>query len=48
MAIFCYLIGDKNTSIRRLRKLLFGAATEKTSDVIGQDSNQEQPKPPPA
>lgn len=42
------LIGDKSTSIRRLRKLLFGAATEKTSDVIGQDSNQEQPKPPPA
>ena len=42
------LIDDKNTSIRRLRKLLFGAATEKTRDVIGQDSNQEQPKPPPA
>ena len=42
------LIDDKNTSIRRLRKLLFGAATEKTRDVIGEDSNQEQPKPPPA
>ena len=42
------LIDDKNTSIRRLRKLLFGAATEKTRDVVGEDSNQEQPKPPPA
>jgi transposase len=42
------LIGDKNTSIHRLRKLLFGASTEKTSDVIGQDSNQEQLKPLPA
>ena len=40
------LIGDKNTSIRRFRKLLFGASTEKTSDVIGQESDQEQPEPP--
>jgi transposase len=31
------LIDDKNTSITRLRKLLFGARTEKTADVIGRD-----------
>ena len=42
------LIGEKNASIRRLRKLLFGAATEKTSGVIGQNSDGEPPKPPPA
>ena len=30
------LVGDKNTSIARLRKLLFGAKTEKTAAVIGQ------------
>jgi transposase len=29
------LVGDKNTTIRRLRKLLFGARTEKTSAVVG-------------
>ena len=34
------LVGDKNTSIARLRKLLFGAKTEKTAAVIdgGKDS----------
>jgi transposase len=31
------LIDDKNTSIGRLRKLLFGARTEKTANVIGRD-----------
>ena len=31
------LIDDKNTSITRLRKLLFGARTEKTANVIGRD-----------
>ena len=33
------LVGDKNTSIARLRKLLFGAKTEKTATVVGQRSN---------
>jgi transposase len=33
------LVGDKNTSIARLRKLLFGAKTEKTAAVIGQGSD---------
>jgi len=31
------LIDDKNTSIGRLRKLLFGARTEKTSSVVRRD-----------
>jgi transposase len=30
-----HLIGEKNTTISRLRKLLFGASTEKTADVLG-------------
>ena len=29
------IVGDKNTTIRRLRKLLFGAITEKTENVVG-------------
>jgi transposase len=38
------LVGDKNTSIARLRNLLFGAKTEKTAAVIGQRSDS-QPTP---
>ena len=37
------LVGDKNTTIARLRKLLFGAKTEKTAAVIG---NKTEPEPP--
>lgn len=29
------LVEDKNTSIRRLRKLMFGSRSEKTSEVVG-------------
>ncbi len=36
------LVGNKNTSIARLRKLLFGAKTEKTAAVIG---NRTEPEP---
>jgi transposase len=32
------LVEDKNTSIRRLRQLLFGARTEKTEAVVGQQT----------
>lgn len=32
------LIDRKNTSLARLRQLLFGAKTEKTADVIGRDT----------
>ena len=30
-----YAVGDKNTTIARLRKLLFGSKTEKTAAVVG-------------
>jgi hypothetical protein len=32
------LVEDKNTSIRRLRQLLFGIRTEKTQAVVGETS----------
>jgi transposase len=35
------LVGDKNTSIARLRKLLFGAKTEKTAAVVGHRSDSQ-------
>lgn len=39
------LIDDKDTSIRRLRKLLFGAKTEKAKDVLGtKDTEGESPE----
>lgn len=31
------MIGDKKTSIARLRKMLFGAATEKAKNILGDD-----------
>src|SRR6516164_5762714 len=34
------LVEDKNTSIRRLRQLLFGAGTEKTDAVVGRDTEK--------
>jgi transposase len=34
------LVEDKNTSIRRLRQLLFGAGTEKTDAVVGCDAEK--------
>jgi hypothetical protein len=36
------IVGDKNTSLARLRKLLFGASTEKADKVLG-DENNAQP-----
>jgi len=33
------LVEDKNTSLRRLRQLLFGARTEKTATVVGQQTD---------
>ena len=32
---FFQIVGDKNTSIARLRKLLFGSSSEKTDKVVG-------------
>ena len=42
-AYLAELVGDKNTSIARLRKLLFGAKTEKTAAVIGERSDLQSP-----
>src|SRR5437660_1791648 len=39
------LVEDKNTSIRRLRELLFGKSTEKTAAVLGRASDQPQATP---
>ena len=35
------LVGNKNITISRLQKLLFGAKTEKTAAVVGRDSNED-------
>jgi transposase len=35
------LVNDKNTSIRRLRKLFFGARTEKTDAVVGHTADSQ-------
>jgi len=41
---FFQMVGDKNTTIARLRKLMFGAATEKSKDVLG--DTKEVPNAP--
>jgi transposase len=40
------LVEDKNTSIRRLRQLFFGARTEKTDAVVGRNSEQSDAASP--
>ena len=42
------LVGDKNTTIARLRKMLFGASTEKTAAVIGGGKDSGSPPSPAA
>jgi transposase len=37
------IVGDKNTTLARLRKLLFGASSEKTNQVVG--DTKESPEP---
>ncbi len=37
------LVEDKNTSIRRLRELLFGKPTEKTAAVLGRQADKPEP-----
>jgi len=39
------LVEDKNTSIRRLRQLFFGARTEKTAAVVGQSTEKSDANP---
>ncbi|HEY1892419.1 MAG TPA: IS66 family transposase [Steroidobacteraceae bacterium] len=41
------LVEDKDTSIRRLRQLLFGARTEKTEAVVGPKNGPPNPAAPP-
>jgi len=40
------LVEDKDTSIRRLRQLLFGSRTEKTDSVVGQKTKAPDAAPP--
>jgi transposase len=42
------LVGDKNTTIARLRKLLFGAKTERTAAVTGRQSDNAHAAESPA
>jgi hypothetical protein len=37
------MVGDKNTTIARLRKLLFGASSEKTEKVVGDKKDSAAP-----
>jgi transposase len=41
------LVENKKTTIARLRKLLFGASTEKTADVVGREAATQDHSPPP-
>src|SRR5215469_17511938 len=40
------LVEDKNTTIRRLRQLLFGSRSEKTEDVVGSKTEKSEPRAP--
>ena len=40
------LVEDKNTSIRRLRQLLFGVRTEKTGAVVGRCPDEPEATTP--
>ncbi len=40
---FFQIVGDKNTTIARLRKLLFGASSEKTKKVVGDEDEEQEP-----
>lgn len=41
-AQFFQIVGDKNTSIARLRKLLFGSKTEKTKHVVDDTNDSDE------
>ena len=40
------LLKDKNISLGRLRKMIFGAKTEKTAAVLGSSQSSDIPLPP--
>jgi transposase len=43
---FFQIVGDRNTTIARLRKMMFGATSEKSQDVLGEA--EDVPDQPPA
>jgi transposase len=45
-AEFFQIVGDKNTTIARLRKLMFGATSEKSKDVLGDTNTGAAPGVP--
>lgn len=40
---FFQIVGDKNTTIARLRKLLFGDSSETANKVLGDEDDEEEP-----
>ena len=42
---FFQMVGDKNTTIARLRKMMFGSTSEKSKDVLGDDKDPSSPPP---
>jgi transposase len=42
---FFTLVGDKNTTIARLRKLMFGLTSEKSKDVLGDEQDPSSSPP---
>ena len=46
-AQFFQIVGDKNTTIARLRKLLFGESSEKSKDILGDPTASEPQDSPP-
>ena len=42
---FFQIVGDKNTTIARLRKLMFGATSEKSKNVFGPAEDASNPSP---
>ena len=42
---FFEIVGDKNTTIARLRKFLFGESTEKANKLMGDEDGQEESSP---
>jgi hypothetical protein len=43
---FFQIVGDRNTTIARLRKMMFGATSEKSQNVLG--DTEDVPDQPPA
>ena len=45
---FFQIVGDKNTTIARLRKMMFGPASEKAEDVLGETEQEASENPEPS